>query len=95
MEYASEHEGRFPSALSELAPEYVGELKYFTCPGSGKEVLEWKAIDRDSDYALTPNLSTQSSEETVLLREITNNNHSPGGYTVCTVLGRTLFVSEE
>jgi len=93
--FAGEHEGRFPSELGELAPKYIDDMSRFSCPGSGRKVNSWENIAVDSDYSIVPNLTTDSPKDTVLLREKTNENHSPSGHTVCMVSCRTWFIVQE
>ncbi|MBN2312250.1 MAG: hypothetical protein JXR94_24945 [Candidatus Hydrogenedentes bacterium] len=91
--YAQEHNDRFPDRLSELYPDYVNDLRLFSCPGSRSAVTSPDRLDEQSSYGIKPGLTISSPQESVLLYEKANHSPGPAGRHECLVDGQVVFTS--
>ncbi len=63
--YATDFD-RFPSQLSELYDEYMGDLKYFMAPGEERDVKSMDDIDERCDYVYVRGLSPTNLSDAII-----------------------------
>ena len=93
VQYADQHDGFFPDRLSDLYPDYVNDLRVFSCPGSGSRISNSQRLDEESSYDIEPGRTTSSPQDLVLLYEKANHSPGPSGRHECFVGGKVLFIT--
>lgn len=89
--YARRNNGHYPNRLSELYPDYINNLRVFSCPGTRNGTVSPDQIDEESSYGIEPGRKTSSSRELVLLFEKRVHSPGPSGRHECFVGGKVLF----
>jgi hypothetical protein len=94
VEYAAEHEGRYPNRLADIVPP-VSNLKVFLCPDSESSRLgSAESVDAWASYQLVSNLTTSVSADTLLCCDRCIADGIQSGCLV-TVGGQTVWCSPE
>ena len=94
VQYAGQHDGSFPDRLSELYPDYVNDLRLFSCPGSENHIGSSQRLDEESSYGIEPGRNRSSSPDLVLMYEKANHSPGPSGRHECFVDGKVLFTTD-
>ena len=84
--YASDHGGRFPESLSELAPQYLGEPQLLICPSTGSKPGPMSAVHSWTSYIYVSGLTESDRSDIPQILE-DPKNHSGAGGNVCFVGG--------
>lgn len=84
--YAADNNGRFPSSLGALYPDYVVDEKAFDCPATRM------VGNKDySNYDYTPGLTESSPAKEIIVRDH-DSNHKRAGENVLRVDGSTEWI---
>ncbi|MBN1807625.1 MAG: DUF4190 domain-containing protein [Planctomycetes bacterium] len=65
--YADDNDDKFPDNLSELYPDYVGDIKLFLDPWHTDAVITEDSIDTLSSYTIVPGMTVFKDVNTILI----------------------------
>lgn len=99
-EYASDNDGKFPLNLSDLYPEYINDVKYFSCPSDvDASEISPRGVDIDTttSYAYASGWSVKDPLVTVLVCDKNyilekDTNHGADGGNVLYLGGEVRWV---
>ncbi len=78
--WADDHDGEFPEKLSDLYPNYVDNVKLFTCPSAGgPKITKKEEIDSRTSYIYVTGLTEASLSDAVVIYEDPSNHRGEGG----------------